>query len=80
MEPEEQSSPSSRDAELDEIIASYLEAVDRGNPVDNAEWLKRHPEYASELSQFFANHDAAEAVLQCRPKGLSRAVSSQAHS
>jgi serine/threonine protein kinase len=39
---------------LDPIIAEYLESVERGEPTDPQDWLKRYPELATELEAFFA--------------------------
>ena len=44
-----------RDHRLNELIAAYLEAVEAGQGQDQQEWLARHPDFASELSAFFAN-------------------------
>src|SRR5436309_3047052 len=42
---------------LDQIIAAYAEAVDGGQALDRAEWLRRYPEAASALEAFFADQD-----------------------
>jgi serine/threonine protein kinase/Flp pilus assembly protein TadD len=42
---------------LEEILAAYLRAVERGEAPDQGELLGRHPELAGELSVFFAEHD-----------------------
>src|SRR6187399_1941876 len=49
--------PESPDAVLDEIIAAYVEAVDSGETPDREEWLRRYPEAAAELAEFFADQD-----------------------
>jgi tetratricopeptide (TPR) repeat protein/tRNA A-37 threonylcarbamoyl transferase component Bud32 len=42
---------------LDEIIASYLEAEETGQAPDQQELLRRHPDLAAPLAQFFANQE-----------------------
>ncbi len=46
-----------RDRRLDEILADYLQAVDRGEPPDPQPWVARHPDLAPDLRQLFAEHD-----------------------
>ncbi|MDB5311035.1 MAG: serine/threonine protein kinase [Gemmataceae bacterium] len=42
---------------LDEVIADYLEAEDRGGSSDRGAVLARYPEWAGELAAFFAAQD-----------------------
>jgi WD40 repeat protein len=42
---------------LHEVMAAYVEAVETGQEPDRREILARHPELASELETFFADHD-----------------------
>jgi WD40 repeat protein/tRNA A-37 threonylcarbamoyl transferase component Bud32 len=46
-----------REDRLHAILADYLEAVEAGAPPDRAELLRREPELAVELADFFANED-----------------------
>ena len=46
-----------REQQLNEVIAAYLEAVERGDLADRELLLKREPEHADELATFFANQD-----------------------
>jgi serine/threonine protein kinase/tetratricopeptide (TPR) repeat protein len=51
-----QSQPLSEEA-LDQILAEYFEAVEAGQCPDRQEWLRRYPEAADALSDFFADQD-----------------------
>ncbi len=42
---------------FDELVADFCDAVDRGLAVDRQAWIDRYPEFAGELSGFFADHD-----------------------
>jgi eukaryotic-like serine/threonine-protein kinase len=53
----------SRDSHLAEIIAAYLQAVDNGQLPDRDELLARHPELATELTEFFTDHDQFGRVM-----------------
>ena len=46
-----------RQQRLNEVLAAYLEAVERGKQPDRHEWLTRYPELAAELTEFFANQE-----------------------
>jgi WD40 repeat protein/serine/threonine protein kinase len=48
---------SEHEAQLNEVIAAYLEEVEAGQVPDRAEWLARYPDLADDLRKFFANHD-----------------------
>jgi tetratricopeptide (TPR) repeat protein/tRNA A-37 threonylcarbamoyl transferase component Bud32 len=45
---------SERDERLGAIVFACLEAIERGRPLDHREVLARHPEFADELAEFFA--------------------------
>src|SRR5689334_19289283 len=57
-----------RDERLGEILAAWIEAEERGETPDRADWLARHPAFAAELEEFLANRDRllAEARSLCR--------------
>jgi WD40 repeat protein len=44
-----------RDRRLQEVLVAYLEATERGPAPDAQALLERHPEFAAELAEFFAN-------------------------
>jgi eukaryotic-like serine/threonine-protein kinase len=46
-----------RDELLDEVVVAYLEAVESGEVPDAREWQDRYPQLASELADFFADHE-----------------------
>jgi serine/threonine-protein kinase len=61
------STPSSRedtDERLGDAIAEYLLAAESGKTPGRTEFLSLHPEIASELEAFFANHDEASRLSQ----------------
>ncbi len=51
------SNDSAREQRLHEVIAAYLESIERGDTADRDLLLKREPELADELAAFFANQD-----------------------
>src|ERR1051325_4841278 len=56
--------PDSAVSPLDEVIAAYLKAAETGVEPDRTEWLRRHPDLARELSEFFADQDNFENAVQ----------------
>jgi WD40 repeat protein len=51
-----------RDRRLNEILTSYIEALEAGGAPDWARFLADHPEHATELEAFFANHDRLSRI------------------
>ncbi|MFN3192503.1 MAG: serine/threonine protein kinase [Aureliella sp.] len=50
-------SESSDPRSVDEVIAEYLQLVERGNEPKREEFLSRYPQHQSELEDFFRLHD-----------------------
>ncbi len=48
---------SERDERFQDVLASYLQAVEAGQQPDRDDWLAKHPDMAKELRSFFANQD-----------------------
>src|SRR5258708_2541300 len=51
------STPSSREQQLGEVLAAYLQEAEAGHAPERAELLARHPDLAADLQAFFADHD-----------------------
>src|SRR5579871_2225679 len=58
------SDDSARDRRLEEILHRYLQAVDAGQPPDRDTLRRQHPEFASELTAFFADQDALAGLAR----------------
>jgi hypothetical protein len=55
---------STRDRQLEEILHTYLQTVDAGQPPDRDALLRKYPEFASELAAFFANQEEVAQLAQ----------------
>jgi WD40 repeat protein/HEAT repeat protein len=79
----EHSDPS-RNQQVDEVIAGYLEAQARGEKPNREELLARHPDLADELRSFFKDHDHVRRLAQpeqpVRPAETSTLASGEAQS
>jgi tetratricopeptide (TPR) repeat protein len=42
---------------LEQVLGTYLEAIDQGVPIDRHDLLSRHPDLAAELARFFGEED-----------------------
>jgi WD40 repeat protein len=51
------SDDSAKDRQLEDILHTYLQAVDAGQPPDRDALLQSHPDLVFELAAFFANQD-----------------------
>jgi tRNA A-37 threonylcarbamoyl transferase component Bud32/tetratricopeptide (TPR) repeat protein len=58
----EPTAASDQERQLDEVIASYLEAEESGQALDPETLLSRHPELAAGLRQFFANREQLDRL------------------
>jgi hypothetical protein len=52
------------DTDLHEIIADYLKAAQASQAPNQREWIARHPAFARELSEFFADHERFQRVAE----------------
>jgi serine/threonine protein kinase/formylglycine-generating enzyme required for sulfatase activity len=50
--------------ELEEVVLSYLKAVDAGEAPKAKEFLKRHPDLAPQLAEFFADQEQLDSVVR----------------
>ena len=53
---------------LDDVIARYLEQVERGESPDREQLLREHPHLADSLRGFFVNHDQMQAAVGGDPQ------------
>ncbi len=51
-----------REASLDDVLADYMQRLDRRERVDRTELLAAHPELADELNEFFQTADLVEQI------------------
>ncbi len=61
---QDSSGSSDRDRQVNEIISTYLEAVDAGQTPDRQEWLRRYPEFAAELEAFLADYEHVDRMAE----------------
>ena len=46
----------------EDVLAEYMQRLDRGEAVDREEFLARHSEWAEELRSYFAGSDEVERL------------------
>src|SRR4051812_46150430 len=51
-----------REQRLGEVVFAYLQAAESGQPLDRPGVLARHPEFAAELREFFADKEKVRRV------------------
>jgi hypothetical protein len=57
-------SESSREKQLEAILHGYLQAVDAGQNPDREELLRRYPDFADELREFFTDQAKMDRMAQ----------------
>src|SRR5262245_54528925 len=70
--------PAARRGLPDEVLAEYMQRLDRGEAVDRQQFLARHPELAEELRSYFAGSDEVERLGQQGRKGSPTVVIARA--
>ena len=55
--------------DLHQVIAAYLDAVERGGVPDRKAWLARYPQFAAQLAEFLAAQDRVDRLVN--PPGLA---------
>jgi tRNA A-37 threonylcarbamoyl transferase component Bud32 len=53
-----------RERRIDEVVTEYLKAVRAGQAGAREEWLRRYPDLAEELAEFFADREQVEQVAE----------------
>ncbi|MFN0055410.1 MAG: hypothetical protein ACKV0T_24960, partial [Planctomycetales bacterium] len=67
--------PPSREEQVDEAIAEFLEAQEQGRPLDRRDWLARHPDLAEDLQEFLTDRaDFRRLAAGMTPEALPGAV------
>ena len=56
-----------RERQVNEIITTYLEAVDAGQRPDHQEWLRQYPEFTAELEAFLAEYAWVDRIGEPSP-------------
>ncbi|MBI3863704.1 MAG: serine/threonine protein kinase [Planctomycetia bacterium] len=51
------------DSRLDAVLAEYMQAVEAGTVPDRQEFVARHPEFASQLEEFFGDKERFDRVV-----------------
>ena len=58
----------SRERQLETILHAYLQAVDAGNNPDREELLRRYPDFAKDLRDFFADQEKMDGFVKSMHK------------
>src|SRR4051812_188931 len=53
----DETGPMPREQRFNEVVASYVQAIERGQAPGRDELVARHPDLAADLSAFFHDHD-----------------------
>lgn len=65
---------SPHEKQLDALIAQYYEAVEQGHSVDQAGFLRQHPEFAAELREYLQDAGRLQATLDKHSANLSATI------
>ena len=63
-------------SQFDEVIAEFLEAIERGETPDRVRILSQHPELRAELVEFFQDHDEMCGVVDPHALGNHETIQS----
>jgi hypothetical protein len=61
------------------LIADFLDAEGRGQPIDREAWLAQHSNYADSLKDFLANHGRMKKSALLTADDLTLPPSGQTH-
>jgi WD40 repeat protein len=65
--PNGQTESAAREDALNGVLADFLDALGRGDPVDLPAWQARYPSFAAELAEIVAAHREVGAALSVKP-------------
>jgi WD40 repeat protein len=69
-----------RDSQIDRAIAEYLDAAQRGEPLEREAWLAQHADLRPDLESFLADQSAfARAAAPIEPKTIDLPSDAQVH-
>ena len=69
---------SERQQRLQDVLVTYLEAVEIGNAPNQQEFVERHPEFADELAEFFAGRQQVDELAAPIQEAMQPGDSDQA--
>lgn len=76
---QDQSTPNTDDPRVDEILAAYHAEADKHSDLKRAELLRRYPEHAVALAEYFADQDALGEMAQPLREKLAAVASTQTY-
>ena len=63
---------------LNEVLLSFLEALEKGEAPSKGEILSRYPQFAEELKEFFAKHEQLQNLIGASPTESDSSLASTA--